>query len=145
MQKSIEDLEVTVKENKNEIKSLMDRTKALETQKVWQNQRVNRRDKQYTTTSEELQYPYQGVACTFFTQAIQPTLEFAKLKGELSQVPEYEKVIEHGHIRPSRPYPAGSKRSQTGPLIIILRFLSRTIQAKVIKNNYPAFKPSRCC
>ena len=34
MQKSIEDLEVTVKENKNEIKSLMDRTKALETQKV---------------------------------------------------------------------------------------------------------------
>ena len=33
MQKSIEDLEVTVKENKNEIKSLMDRTKALETQK----------------------------------------------------------------------------------------------------------------
>ena len=44
MQKSIEDLEVTVKENKNEIKSLMDRTKALETQKGWQDQRVNRRD-----------------------------------------------------------------------------------------------------
>ena len=43
----------------------------------------------------------------FFTQAIQPTLEFAKLKGELSQVPEYEKVIKHGHIRPSRPSPAG--------------------------------------
>ena len=33
MQKSIEGLEVTVKENKNEIESLMDRTKALETQK----------------------------------------------------------------------------------------------------------------
>ena len=33
MQKSIEGLEVTVKENKNKIKSLMDRTKALETQK----------------------------------------------------------------------------------------------------------------
>ena len=31
--KSIEGLEVTVKENKNKIKSLMDRTKALETQK----------------------------------------------------------------------------------------------------------------
>ena len=30
MQKSIEDLEVTVKEKKNEIKSLMDRTKALD-------------------------------------------------------------------------------------------------------------------
>ena len=43
----------------------------------------------------------------FFTQAIQPTLEFAKLKGELSQVPEYEKVIKHGQIRPSRPSPAG--------------------------------------
>ena len=33
MQKSIEDLDATVKENKDEIKSLMDRTKALETQK----------------------------------------------------------------------------------------------------------------
>ena len=44
MQKSIEDLDATVKENKDEIKSLMDRTKALETQKGWQNQRVNRRD-----------------------------------------------------------------------------------------------------
>ena len=33
MQKSIEDQNSTVKENKDEIKSLMDRTKALETQK----------------------------------------------------------------------------------------------------------------
>ena len=33
MQLSIEDLDATVKENKNEIKSFMDRTKALETQK----------------------------------------------------------------------------------------------------------------
>ena len=32
MQKSIEDLDATVKENKDEIKSLMDRTQALETQ-----------------------------------------------------------------------------------------------------------------
>ena len=78
---------------------------------------------------------------SFFTQAIQPTLEFAKLKGELSQVPEYEKVIEHGHIRPSRPSPAGSRRSQTGPPLIILRFLLRTIRAKVIKYNYPALNP----
>ena len=34
--------------------------------------------------------------CGFF-RFTQPNLEFAKLKGELSQVPEYEKVIEHGH------------------------------------------------
>ena len=33
MQKSIEDLIATVKQNKDEIKSLMDRHKALETQK----------------------------------------------------------------------------------------------------------------
>ena len=33
MQKSIEDLDPTVKTNKDEIKSLIDRTKALETQK----------------------------------------------------------------------------------------------------------------
>ena len=33
MQKTIEDLDATVKENKDEIKSLIDRTKALETQK----------------------------------------------------------------------------------------------------------------
>ena len=32
LQKSIEDLDATAKENKDEIKSLMDRTQALETQ-----------------------------------------------------------------------------------------------------------------
>ena len=76
-----------------------------------------------------------------YTQAIQPTLEFAKLKGEISQVPEYDKVIEHGHILPARPSPAGSRRSQTGPPLIILRFLSRPIRAKVIKYSYPALNP----
>ena len=76
-----------------------------------------------------------------YTQAIQPTLEFAKLKGEISQVPEFDKVIEHGHILPARPSPAGSRRSQTGPPLIILRFLSRPIRAKVIKYSYPALNP----
>ena len=64
---------------------------------------------------------------TFFTQTIQPTLEFAKLKGELSQIPEYEKIIEHGHIRPSRLSPAGTRRSQTGPPLIILRFFNQIL------------------
>ena len=36
IQKSIKDLDATVKQNKDEIKSLMDRTKALETQRVTQ-------------------------------------------------------------------------------------------------------------
>ena len=68
------------------------------------------------------------------TQAIQQTLEFAKLQGELSQVPENDKVIEHGHILPSRLSPAGSRHRQIGPPLIILRFLSRHIRPKAI--NY---------
>ena len=72
-----------------------------------------------------------------YTQAIQPALELAKLKGELSQVPEYDKVIEHGHILPSRSSPAGSILSQTDPPLIILSFLSIPTWAKVIKYSYP--------
>ena len=48
-------------------------------------------------------------------EAIQPNLEFAKLKRKLSQVPEFEKVVEHGHVLPSCSSPDGSKRIQTGP------------------------------
>ena len=40
MQKSIEDLNSTVKENKDEIKSLMDRTKALETQNTQKDDKI---------------------------------------------------------------------------------------------------------
>ena len=40
MQKSIEDLDSTVKENKDEIKSLMDRTKALETQNTQKDDKI---------------------------------------------------------------------------------------------------------
>ena len=76
-----------------------------------------------------------------YTQAIQPALELAKLKGELSQVPEYDKVIEHGHILPSRSSPAGSILSQTDPPLIILSFLSIPTRAKVIKYSYPALNP----
>jgi len=76
-----------------------------------------------------------------YTKAIQPTLEFAKLKGELSQVPEYNKVIEQGHILPSRSSPTGSRRSQTGPLLIhtfsIKTYLSQGYHAQL-----PCFKPS---
>ena len=39
-QKSIEDLDSTVKENKDEIKSLMDRTKALETQNIQKDDKI---------------------------------------------------------------------------------------------------------
>ena len=56
-------------------------------------------------------------------------------------MPEYDKIIEHGHILPARPSPAGSRRSQTGPPLIILSFLSRLIRAKVIKYSYPALNP----
>ena len=58
-----------------------------------------------------------------YTQLIQPTLEFVKLKRELSLVPEYVKYIEHGNFFSSCSSPAGSRRSQTGPPVIILRFL----------------------
>ena len=40
MQKSIEDLDATVKENKDEIKSLMDRTQALETQNTQKDNKI---------------------------------------------------------------------------------------------------------
>ena len=40
MQKSIEDLDSTVKENKYDIKSLMDRTKALETQNTQKDDKI---------------------------------------------------------------------------------------------------------
>ena len=40
MQKSIEDQDSTVKENKDEIKSLMDRTKALETQNTQKDDKI---------------------------------------------------------------------------------------------------------
>ena len=40
MQKSIEDQYSTVKENKDEIKSLMDRTKALETQNTQKDDKI---------------------------------------------------------------------------------------------------------
>ena len=60
---------------------------------------------------------------------------------KLSQVPEYDKVIEHGHILPSRSSSSGSERSQTGPPLIILLFLSRPIRAKVSKYSYPALNP----
>ena len=40
MQTSIEDLDATIKENKDEIRSLMDRTKALETQKTQKDDKI---------------------------------------------------------------------------------------------------------
>jgi len=155
IQKSIEDLDATVKENKDEIKSLMDRTRALETQNTQKDNKI----KELTDKINNMQQHQRNFSICIkglhvtkeykdeeflkyvYTQAIQPSLEFAKLKGEISQVPEYDKVIEHGHVLPSRSPPAGSRRSQTGPPLIILRFLSRPIRAKVIKFSYPALNP----
>ena len=155
MQKSIEDLDATVKENKDEIKSLMDRTQALETQNTKKDNKIKELTDEINDTQQHQrnfsirikglhvpkEYKDEEFLKYVYTQAIQPTLEFAKLKGEISQVPEFDKVIEHGHILPARPSPAGSRRSQTGPPLIILRFLSRPIRAKVIKYSYPALNP----
>ena len=155
MQKSIEDLDATVKENKDEIKSLMDRTQALETQNTQKDNKIKELTDEINDTQQHQrnfsirikglhvpkEYKDEEFLKYVYTQAIQPTLEFAKLKGEISQVPEFDKVIEHGHILPARPSPAGSRRSQTGPPLIILRFLSRPIRAKVIKYSYPALNP----
>jgi hypothetical protein len=155
MQKSIEDLDNTVQENKDEIKSLMDRTKALETQNTQKDAKIKELTDEVNDTQQHQrnfsirikglhvpkEYKDEEFLKYVYTQAIQPTLEFAKLKGELSKVPEYDKVIEHGHILPSRSSPTGSRRSQTGPPLIILRFLSRPIRAKVIKFSYPALNP----
>ena len=155
MQKSIEDLDATVKENKDEIKSLMDRTQAIETQNTQKDNKIKELTDEINDTQQHQrnfsirikglhvpkEYKDEEFLKYVYTQAIQPTLEFAKLKGEISQVPEFDKVIEHGHILPARPSPAGSRRSQTGPPLIILRFLSRPIRAKVIKYSYPALNP----
>ena len=155
IQKSIEDLDATAKENKDEIKSLMDRTQALETQNTEKDNKIKELTDEINDTQQHQrnfsirikglhvpkEYKDEEFLKYVYTQAIQPTLEFAKLKGEISQVPEYDKVIEHGHVLPSRSSPAGSRRSQTGPPLIILRFLSRPIRAKVIKFSYPALNP----
>ena len=152
IQKYIEDLDTTVKENKDEIKSLMERTKALKTQNTQKDNKIKeladeindmqQHQRNFSIRIKRLNVPKEYKDEEFlkyvYTQAIQPFLEFAKLKGEIIQVPEYDKVIEHGHVLPSRSTPAGSRRSQTGPPLIILRFLSRPIWAKVIKFSYPA-------
>ena len=151
-QKYIEDLDATVKENKDEIKSLMDRNQALETQYTQKDNKIKELTDKINDTQQHQrnfsirikglhvtkEYKDEKFLKYVYTQA---TLEFVKLKGEISQVPEYDKVIEHGHVLPSRSSPAGSRRSQTGPPLIILRFLSRPIRAKVIKFSYPALNP----
>ena len=155
IQKSIEDLDASVKENKDEIKSLMDRTQALETQNTQKDNKIKELTDEINDTQQHQrnisirvkglhipkEYKDEEFLKYVYTQAIRPTLEFAKLKGEISQVPEYDKVIEHGHVLPSRSSLAGSRRSQTGPPLIILPFLSRPIRAKVIKFSYPALNP----
>ena len=157
IQKSIEDLDATVKENKDEIKSLMKRTKALETQNTQKENKIKELTDEINDTQQHQrnfsirikglhvpkEYKDEEFLKYVYTQAIQPSLEFAKLKGEISQVPEYDKVIEHGHVLPSRSSPAGSRPrfSQTGQPLIILRFLSRPIRTKVIKFSYLALNP----
>ena len=154
IQKSIEDLDATVKENKDEIKSLMDRNQALETQYTQKDNKIKELTDKINDTQQHQrnfsirikglhvpkEYKDEEFLKYVYTQA---TLEFVKLKGEISQVPEYDKVIKHGHVLPSRSSPAGSRPrfSQTGPPLIILRFLSRPIRAKVIKFSYPALNP----
>ena len=157
IQKSIEDLDASVKENKDEIKSLMDRTQALETQNTQKDNKIKELTDEINDTQQHQrnisirvkglhipkEYKDEEFLKYVYTQAIRPTLEFAKLKGEISQVPEYDKVIEHGHVLPSRSSPAGSRPrfSQTGQPLIILRFLSRPIRTKVIKFSYLALNP----
>ena len=155
MQKSIVDLDATVKENKDENKSLMDQTQALETQNTQKDDKIKELTDEINDTQKHQrnfsirikglhvpkEYKDEKFLKYLYTQAIQPTLEFAWLKGELSQVPEYDKVIEHGHILSSRSSPGSSRHSQTGPSLIILCFFSRPIRAKVIKYSYPALNP----
>ena len=75
-----------------------------------------------------------------YNKGIQLTLEFAKLKGELSQVPEYD-IIEQGHILPSCSSPTVSRRSQTSPSLIhtfsIKTYSSQGYQAQ----RCPALNP----
>ena len=153
-QKYIEDLDATVKENKDEIKSLMDRNQALETQYTQKDNKIKELTDKINDTQQHQrnfsirikglhvtkEYKDEKFLKYVYTQA---TLEFVKLKGEISQVPEYDKVIEHGHVLPSRSSPAGSRPrfSQTGQPLIILRFLSRPIRTKVIKFSYLALNP----
>ena len=99
----------------------MDRTQALETQNTQKDNKI----KQLTDKINDTQHHQRNFSIRIkglhvpkeykdreflkyvYTKAIQPTLEFPKLKGELSQVPEYNKVIEQGHILPLRSSPTG--------------------------------------
>ena len=59
MQKSIEDIDTIVKENKDDIQSLMDRTQTLETQNTQKYDKIKElTDEINDTQPHELQYPY---------------------------------------------------------------------------------------
>ena len=201
IQKSIEDLDASVKENKDEIKSLMDRTQALETQytlkdnkikeltdkindtqqhqrnfsihikglhvpKEYNDMQQHQRNfsirikglhapKEYKDTQQHqrnfsihikgLHVPKEYKDIEFlkyvYNKGIQLTLEFAKLKGELSQAPEYDKVIEQGHILPSCSSPTVSRHSQTSPSLIHT-FSIKTYSSQGYQAQLPCFKSS---
>ena len=75
-----------------------------------------------------------------YNKGIQLTLEFAKLKGELSQVPEYD-IIEQGHILPSCSSPTVSRHSQTSPSLIHT-FSIKTYSSQGYQAQLPCFKSS---
>ena len=91
MHKSIEDLDATVKENKDAIKSLMDRTQALETQNTQKDDKIkeltdeiNEAQQHQTNFSIRIkglyvpkEYKDKEFLKYVFTQAIQLTLYFA--------------------------------------------------------------------
>ena len=160
MQKSIEDLDATVKENKDEIKSLMDRTQALETQNTEKDNKIKELIDEINDTQQHQrnfslcikglpvtkEYKDEEFLKYVYTQAIQPTLEFAKLKGEISQVPEYDKVIEHGHVLPSRSSPAGSRtRFSQNSTTHYPTFSTKTHSNQGYQVQLPCLKPSGYC
>ena len=156
LQTSLGDMDLTVQANKENISLLEERVLSLEEQNSMKDDRIKemmdevndiqQHQRNFSVRIKGLDVPKGHKGDQFlqyiYSHAIKPALEFAKLKGELMNVPEYDKVLEYGHILPSRPNPSGSRQAPAGPPIIIVRFLSRTYLAKVLRFSYPALNPA---
>jgi hypothetical protein len=148
LQDSLADMDITVKENKDNLTLLEARVLALETQEIGKKEEIEKLTNEINDAEQHqrnFSVRIQGLAVPkdlkgesflnhIYEKAIKPALDFAKIKGELDTVPERDKVIEYGHVLPS-------KKPRSGPPIIIVRFMSRVYLMKVLHFSYPALNP----
>ena len=70
-----------------------------------------------------------------YDKVLVPVFQYCAAKNELSSIPDWDSVIEYGHVLPS------SKTE--GPPPIIIRLQSRTFLHQILKYKLPALNPNR--